>query len=107
MAADACAAMTSTDQALDRMLRAIADPRRRQILQALKEKGGCSLDKEVGLCACDIEERLNLSQSTISHHMSTLCKAGLVRAQKQGQWMWYQRNESGLRELTRMLRSTL
>jgi len=31
---------------LDRFLHAIADPTRRRILQALKEKGGCSLDKE-------------------------------------------------------------
>ena len=99
--------MTSPDHALDSMLRAIADPSRRQILQVLKEKGGCSLDKDVGLCACDIEERLHLSQSTISHHMSTLCKAGLVSSQRNGQWMWYQRNENALRELARMLRSTI
>ena len=101
------ATMTSTDQALDRMLRAIADPSRRLILRALKEKGGCSLDKDVGLCACDIEERLHLSQSTISHHMATLCKSGLVSRQKHGQWMWYQRNEAALRELAQTLRVTL
>ncbi len=94
-------------QNLDRMLRAIADPTRRRILRALKEKGACSLDKDVGLCACDIEERVRLTQPTISHHMSVLKKAGLVEAKKEGQWMWYRRNESAVRELARNLRESL
>ena len=98
--------MESEDK-IDRMLHAIADPSRRRILQALKEKGACSIGKEVGLCACDIEQRVRLSQPTISHHMAILKKAGLVEARKQGQWMWYRRNESALRELTRSLRDEL
>src|ERR671930_618711 len=98
--------MESEDK-IDRMLHAIADPSRRRILQALKEKGACSIGKEVGLCACDIEQRVRLSQPTISHHMAILKKAGLVEARKQGQWMWYRRNETALRELTRTLRDQL
>lgn len=100
-------AVTDQEQALDRMLHAIADPTRRRILQALKERGGCSLDKEVGLCASDIEMRVHLSQPTISHHMSILKKAGLVEAQKLGQWRWYRRNETALREFSRKLRQSL
>ena len=34
------------------------------------------------LCAGDIEERVQLSQPTISHHMAILTKAGLVEATK-------------------------
>lgn len=99
--------MTSSEQGLTRVLQAIADPTRRQILHALKERGGCSLDKEVGLCASDIEMRVRLTQPTISHHMSILKAAGLVEAKKLGQWMWYRRNEPALRALTRTLRETL
>ena len=99
--------MTDTDHALTRVLQAIADPTRRQILHALKERGGCSLDKEVGLCASDIEMRVHLTQPTISHHMSILKAAGLVDAKKLGQWMWYRRNEPALRALTRKLRDSL
>lgn len=91
----------------DLMLDAIADPARRQILQALKERGGCSLGKEEGLCASDIEVRVHLSQPTISHHMRILTKAGLVEATKVGQWMWYRRNEKALREFARKLRESL
>ena len=89
------------------MLHAVSDPTRRRILIALKEKGACSLGKESGLCACDIEERIHLSQPTISHHMGILKSAGLVEASKQGQWMWYRRKEAALRDLARNLRENL
>lgn len=101
---------------LDHTLHAIADPTRRRILLALKECGSASAGKasphtalpgKGGLCAGDIEERVRVSQPTISHHMSVLMKAGLVEAVKQGQWRWYRRNEKALRRLTRSLRAQL
>jgi DNA-binding transcriptional ArsR family regulator len=99
--------MTSQDQSFTRLLHAIADPTRRKILQALKAKGACSLGKETGLCACDIEERVKVSQPTISHHMGILQKAGLIETQKQGQWRWYRRDEAAIREFAKTLRETL
>jgi DNA-binding transcriptional ArsR family regulator len=102
-----CYLMTDAQQTLNRALRAIADPTRRRILLALKERGACSIGKDVGMCASDIEERVHLSQPTISHHMAILNKAGLVEAKKLGQWMWYRRNELALREFARTLRENL
>jgi ArsR family transcriptional regulator, arsenate/arsenite/antimonite-responsive transcriptional repressor len=99
--------MTAQDESLSRFLHAIADPTRRKILQALKAKGANSLGKDTGLCACDIEARVPLSQPTISHHMSILQKAGLVETQKQGQWRWYRRKERTIREFAKTLRRTL
>ena len=99
--------MSNADQAVNRLLQAIADPTRRRILKALKERGGCSIDKDVGLCASDIEGRIRLSQPTISHHMAILKKVGLVQAKKQGQWMWYRRNEPTLRDFAKTLRESL
>lgn len=99
--------VSTAEQTLNRRLHAIADPTRRRILQALKERGGCSLGKNVGLCASDIEQRVQLSQSTISHHMSILTKAELVEGKKLGQWMWYRRNESALRDFARTLKAAL
>ena len=99
--------MSNQEQVLDRQLRAIADPSRRKILDALKEKGACSIGKEVGLCAGDIQERVRLTQPTISHHMAILTQAGLVEAKKEGQWMWYRRNETALKDLARDLREML
>ncbi len=99
--------MSSSDQLLDRVLQAIADPTRRRILQTLRVRGACSIGKDVGLCASDIEQRIPLSQPTISHHMSILKKAGLVEAQKLGQWMWYRRNDRALRQFAKILRQSL
>src|SRR3984893_6254361 len=99
--------MRHSQQNLDRILNAIADPTRRRILQALKEQGGCSIGKNVGLCASDIEQRIHLTQPTISHHMSVLTKAGLVEAKKIGLWMWYRRNEAVLRDFARSVRKSL
>jgi DNA-binding transcriptional ArsR family regulator len=103
--------MTTTPTALDRTLHAIADPTRRHILRALKQRGAPSPNTpppgKHGLCAGDIEERVRLSQPTISHHMAILTKAGLVDAVKQGQWRWYRRNEKALRQLVKSLRTQL
>jgi DNA-binding transcriptional ArsR family regulator len=98
---------SAPEPSLDSTLHAIADPTRRRILEALKERGACSIGKRVGLCAGDVEERVRLSQPTISHHMSILTEAGLVEAVKQGQWRWYRRNEPAIRRLLKILRTKL
>jgi DNA-binding transcriptional ArsR family regulator len=95
--------MTISDSAQDRMLRAIADPSRRRILQILKEEHSTLQPQRAGLCASDVERHLRLAQSTVSHHMAVLHRAGLVRSRKEGLWVWYQRNEEVLRELGRNL----
>jgi DNA-binding transcriptional ArsR family regulator len=125
--------MTASEPSLDRVLHAIADPTRRQILQTLKERGACTgvktanrkgsggkgsgrtasaksearhgpPEKGVSLCAGDIETCVHLSQPTISHHMAILTKAGLVEAVKLGQWRWYRRNDHAIRQIVRLLR---
>lgn len=99
--------MTSSAPDLTPFLQAIADPARRRILLALKEKHAESLGKGTSLCAGDIERYLKLSQPTISHHMRVLEKAGLVEVKKQGHWRWYRRNEKKISEMTRGLKKNL
>ncbi len=101
----------SPENSLDRALHAIADPTRRRILLALKDGASKTpAPKHIHsscLCGGDIEERIQLSQPTISHHMSILTKAGLVEATKHGQWRWYRRNEKAIRQVVKMLRGRL
>lgn len=99
--------MADANPAVERFLHAIADPTRRRILHALKEKGGNSIGKETGLCAADIEQRVNLAQPTISHHMRILEKAGLVEAKREGHWRWYRRDEKLIVEMTRSLKGQI
>ena len=95
--------MPLTDKQLVAALKAVADPTRLKVLRLLKQKGACSIGKPVGMCACDVEEHVKLSQPTISHHMAILKKAGLVHAEKNGLWTWYRRNEKSLKELAQAM----
>lgn len=42
-----------------------------------------------GICACALLEEFEMSQSTLSHHMSLLKGAGLVSCVKRGRWCHY------------------
>ena len=94
---------TAIDVDLVKQLKAISDPARMTILECLKAPQCCALDLDKGMCACDIEGQLKLSQPTISHHMKVLRDAGLVEAEKIGQWMWYRRNERAIKDLSRAI----
>ena len=54
-----------------------------------------------------VQQRIHLSQPTISHHMAILEKAGLVEAEKEGHWRWYQRKERTIKQYAKVLRQTL
>lgn len=99
--------MSHTDKQLVAALKAVADPARLKILRLLKQKGQCAIGKPVGMCACDVQNHIKLSQPTISHHMAILRKAGLVLAEKHGLWMWYRRNEKSLQDLGQAMSTEL
>ncbi len=70
-------------------LRALADPVRLRILEFLREPVQSCCVRDDGVCACDVEAFLGLSQPTVSHHMKLLVGAGLVAADKRGRWVYY------------------
>lgn len=52
-------------------------------------------------CACKILENLEITQSTLSHHMRVMVDSGLVKARKDGQWMRYSIDETSMCLLTK------
>ncbi len=66
-----------------RLLKAVADPVRLQILSIVR----CSPNQEV--CACDLPGPLELAQPTVSHHLKVLVDAGFLTRQRRGQWAWF------------------
>lgn len=82
---------------MDDIIKALAHPVRRKMLVWLKDPQRSFASQEhsfeLGVCAGKIFEKANLSQSTISVHLATLQKAGLITARKVGQWIFYARNE--------------
>lgn len=47
------------------------------------------------ICACKLLEDLNISQSTLSHHMKILCDSSVVTARKEGKWIHYSISPEG------------
>lgn len=93
------------------VFKALGDPTRLKILDLLKARGKSCCDlvarDERGLCACDIEQAVGLSQAAVSHHMDLLRRAGLVEADKRGRWMFYRRNEAALAGLAQAIASAV
>jgi ArsR family transcriptional regulator, arsenate/arsenite/antimonite-responsive transcriptional repressor len=87
--------------------KALGDPTRLRILDLLRARGRtcCELvsGDERGLCACDVERAIGLSQAAVSHHMGLLRRAGLVVAEKRGRWIFYSRNEAAIAGLAELL----
>jgi ArsR family transcriptional regulator len=54
-------------------------------------------------CVCDIQVGMELSQPLLSFHLRVLRKAGLVRARREGRWMYYAVNPEGLESLREYL----
>lgn len=69
-----------------RMFKAFCDENRLKILELL-----CNGEQ----CACMLLEELNISQSTLSHHMRILCDSGIVNGRKEGKWMYYSISKEG------------
>lgn len=46
-------------------------------------------------CACKLLDVLNIGQPTLSHHMSVLCKSGLVLSRREGKWTHYKISKKG------------
>jgi len=46
-------------------------------------------------CVCQIEAALGISQTKASHHLSILRRAGLLKARRDGLWIYYTLVEPG------------
>ena len=75
---------------LQASLRALADPIRREILNLLK-KGRLS--------AGDIAGHFDVTNASISRHLSVLKEADLIRDTREGKFIYYDLNASVLEEI--------
>lgn len=86
--------MERTNLMMARLFKAMGDENRLTILQLLHTGERC---------ACRLQEALNISQPTLSHHMRILLDAGLVCARKDGKWIHYSLSEEGAKEAKTLL----
>lgn len=94
---------------MDEILKALAHPVRREMLVWLKTPQQCfpgqKYSFEPGVCAGQIHEKCGLSASSSSAHLAVLQRAGLVRTEKIGQWIFYSRNEAVIEAFMRQMPS--
>src|SRR4051812_21457389 len=95
------------------VLRALASPRRLQILEWLRDpvanfppQRDGDLVKD-GVCVIFIADKLGVAQPTATTHLQALARAGLVAPKRIGQWTFYKRNEPAIRAFKRRLREDL
>lgn len=72
------------------LFKALSNDTRLKIIHLLKKES---------LCACKILEDIDLSQSTVSHHMKILEECGIVNCTKKGKWHHYSLNTEILKSL--------
>ena len=66
------------------VFKALSDPNRIRIVKMLEQRE---------LCVCEVREILDLSNSTVSKHLSILRDAGLITDSKDGKWVNYRLND--------------
>lgn len=75
---------------IQRTMKALADPTRREILNLLKAGR---------LAAGEITDRFPVTAAAISRHLSVLKEAELIRDCREGKYIYYELNASVLEEL--------
>ena len=75
---------------LQKTLKAISDPVRREILNLLKEKK---------LSAGEITAHFSITAAAVSRHLAVLKDAQLIRDSREGKYIFYELNASVLEEL--------
>ncbi|HEV2383159.1 MAG TPA: metalloregulator ArsR/SmtB family transcription factor [Terriglobia bacterium] len=94
---------------IDLTLGALANPRRLQILDWLKQPTKHfppQVDGDLvrdGVCGVLIAQKLGVSQPTASEHLKILSQAGLVRGKRMKKWTFYKRDEPGIKAIKKMI----
>ena len=81
-------------ESVAKQLKVISDPKRLKIIDIL------SCDE---LCACELLEKFDISQPTLSHDMRKLEEAGLVTSRREGKNTYYSLNKASLDEIEESL----
>src|SRR5262245_4546578 len=78
---------------INEMFRALADPRRREILKLLRRG-----EKSAG----ELAERFDVTKPSMSHHFTVLKNADLITARREGQQIYYALNTTVMEDLMAM-----
>jgi ArsR family transcriptional regulator len=72
--------------------KALGEPIRLQLVDVLRRHAGT-------VCVCELIPLFDVGQSTVSHHLKVLRRAGLVGSERRGLWAYYYVLPEALAEL--------
>ena len=87
------------------ILKWLKEPERYFPLQGIHIPEGDHFDHSV--CVGSIQTKAGISQSTISHYLDMMQKAGLLESARFGKWTYYRRNEENIQKLAEYIRDEL
>jgi DNA-binding transcriptional ArsR family regulator len=99
--------------AIATILKALANERRLQILEWLKDPRAHFRPQvdgdlvEDGVCGVLIAEKLGVSAPTLSEHMRVLVSSGLLKSRRIKGWTMYRRDEKAIAAARKSIQTTL
>jgi ArsR family transcriptional regulator len=72
------------------LLKALADPLRLEIIEALGQGERC---------VCDLTADLDLAQSRLSFHLKVMKESGLLADRQEGRWVYYRLRREAIEDL--------
>jgi len=105
--------------ALARVAKALSDPTRLAMLDAMAQGRSCcglpdpaergvpGVADPLGICVCELQEHFALGQSRVSYHLRVLREAGLVKEETRGKWSFYAIDREAVAAALHDLRSLL
>ncbi len=89
------------DKRFQKVAKALADPRRFEILQKIAKSGAEEM------CCGEVCEEFPVSQATVSHHLKELTEAGLLESRSEGQFKYWSANAEVINEYITELQNRL
>lgn len=66
-----------------------------------------NINEKGGVCVRDIQEKANMSLSTVSHYLKVMKKVGLLESEYHSQSTYYRRNEDTIRKIASYIKNDL
>ncbi len=83
---------------LIQVLKAIADKNRIRIIKMLEKKK---------MCVCELSAVLEITQPSVSRHLSILNNAGILKDERNGQWIDYSLNDERINQYAPVIKNVI
>ncbi|WP_199430889.1 ArsR/SmtB family transcription factor [Qaidamihabitans albus] len=80
------------------LFKALGDPVRVRLLTLVRQASNGET------CFCDLADEFDMPQSSLSHHLKILVRAGVLSRERRGTWSWYRVEPGPLAAMESLLR---